>query len=215
MSSEETHSSNSHNPISPCGIKVVITFFTFHLLLVVIPAWAYFQYDLVATQMHLEEPRELADEAVVQANRAIGLANAIWVIPLNVVAIVGLAWRRKASNNGSTATHSMQHTSSPPTWAFTASYMLLGVSIYWPIQYLCSRSTYSSAGIDHVPLRGSDVVTLSVVLMLSIWSAYFLASYYQTSGNGTPATKGIQKHRNYDSTNNSNEIDPLLSIGFE
>lgn len=180
----------------PCGgmrCWVVVAFFSVHLLLVAFPAWAYFHYDFVSATLHLEEPRVLADEAVVQSNRAIGLTNLLWVIPLNLAAIVGLSGHccccscgGKGRGNGSnddrqatTKSEMISPPSLPPQWAFTASYMLLGVAMYWPLQFGSSRWTYSSAGIDHVPLQGGDLATLTLVLVGAAWSTWFLSTYQQ------------------------------------
>lgn len=222
----EANGNASNQSNTPCGIKAVSVFFIFHLLLVVIPAWSFFQYDLVATQLHLEEPRELADEAVVQANRAIGLTNCIWVIPLNVVAIVGLTCCGSYNGNRNTdgrrfANHDTTLSShTPPTWAFAVSYMLLGISIYWTIQYIGSRYTYASADVDHVQLRGSDLGMLGIVLLLSLWSTYYLSSYQTRIMviNGTPAKDPPQNHpQSYNSISDkfSNGTESLLPVGLE
>ncbi|KAG7344618.1 hypothetical protein IV203_022626 [Nitzschia inconspicua] len=205
------------SPALPCGVRLVVTFLTIHLLLVVFPAWSYFQYDFVSATLHLEEPRIFADEAVVQTNRSVGLTNFIWVIPLNMGAIVGLCccgrngrkiWCRRCGccccSKGTGGERQAEDTImmiptnvtwSPPFWAFTLSYMLLGVAIYWPIQFLCSRWTYSSANIGHVHLQGSDLVTLIMVMIMALSSTWYLSSY-QHSLSLTVAGRNNNDHPN-------------------
>lgn len=155
---------------TPAGLKVVIGFFYFHLLLVLFPAWSYFQYDLVAG-LHLEEPRILADEAVVQTNRAIGLANLLTVIPLNLLAIAGLSMPSTCCSNRFSAS------SLPPAWGMVSSYMLLGSALYWPTLFLATRLTYASADIGHVKLGASDATTAAVVVAFALWSAWYLSTF--------------------------------------
>jgi hypothetical protein len=216
MTIEDADVHNSRSDKLPCGIKVVALFFLFHLLLVVIPAWSYFHYDFVATQLHLEEPRELADEAVVQTNRAIGLVNCIWVIPLNLFAIVGLTCCSRRQNTSDNHRRTINNSTPPPPWVFTVSYTLLGVSVYWPLQYISSRCTYSSARIDHVPLRGSDLGMLTIVLVLSLWSSYYLTNLQQeTAGMGSncmPTGKEKQPQSYSSTLGGSNEIEPLFAV---
>lgn len=186
--------SNSDDELSrsPCGgVSVVMVFLTIHLLLVTIPAWSYFQYNVVASKLHLEDPREWADEAVVQANRAIGLTNLVWVIPINVCALAGLGWVCCCGETGCVCWRGggrrrerqqrrRLHSKTPPMWPFATTYMLLGVAIYWPIQFWSSRLTYSSADIGHVPLQAADAATLLFVLAFASWSAWYLSSYHHS-----------------------------------
>jgi hypothetical protein len=173
---------------TPMGIKVLIGFLMYHLLLVTCPAWSFFQYDTVSTTFHLEEPRIITDEAVVQTNRAIGFTNLIFVIPLNIVSIIGLlshfgcsccCWGsccvRKNHDSNITNNDNTQF-ALLPVWVLTISFMVLGIALYWPILYLSSRYTYSTANIRHVPLHCSDLITLLLVLCMAIWSVWYLAS---------------------------------------
>ena len=171
----------------PFGIKIVIGFLIYHLLLIIFPAWSYFQYDLVATTLHLEEPRQLADEAVVETNRAIGLTNLIYVIPINIVSIIGLCYHYtccccccccSSSHNNNTKLPLL-----PPIWLMTTTTMVLSIAIYWPILYISSRYTYSSANIDHVPLHTTDIITLVVELCFAVWSIWYVSSLYSNSNS--------------------------------
>jgi hypothetical protein len=174
-----------HSSYPPRGIKVVVGFFAFHLLLVIFPAWSFFQYNLVATTFHLEEPRSITDEAVVQTNRAIGWTNLVLVIPLNLLAILGLLKGRHCTwgdnSQGLKPQQQYSNTTTPPIWAMACSFLLLGNALNWPILYLASRWTYASADIDHVPLQGSDVGVLTIVLALALWSTWYLTSYYSSN----------------------------------
>ena len=78
----------------PLGIKVIIGF---HVLSLVM--WFFGQtmavvaYDKVA-EWGLQGPRALLDPAVVEVNRAIGLADTIVMLPLFILAAIGLIRKR-------------------------------------------------------------------------------------------------------------------------
>jgi hypothetical protein len=146
--------SNNYNdePI-PSGIKVLIGFLILHTLLLLTQTWAVFQYDLMASY-YLQEPRFMAEEAVVQSNRAIGLADTVVMLPLSFMAIYGLLTRK--------------------FYGVICSWMLLGTALYWPAQFIASRFTYASANIKHVNLRGEDFFICTVVFLFACWGSWLL-----------------------------------------
>jgi hypothetical protein len=191
---------------APFGVKIVIGFLIYHLLLIVLPAWSYFQYDLVATALHLEEPRQLADEAVVETNRAIGLTNLIYVIPMNIMSIIGLCCHYTCCCCCCGSSSSHDTTTLPPIWVMTSTTMVLSIAIYWPILYISSRFTYASANIDHVPLHTTDVITLMVELCFAAWSIWYLSSFC-SSTLVILLSSSPNKNQHSDSTETTNTTD--------
>lgn len=135
------------------AMKWLLVFLLFHLLIVLTQTWAFFDYDRMALSK-LQEPRFLADEAVVQSNRAICAAHFMVMLPLNILAIAGLT-RYKF-------------------YGVVCTWMLLGTAMYWPINFLASRYTYMSANIRHVPLNGADSFICTFVLATACWFSWYL-----------------------------------------
>lgn len=78
----------------PLGIKIIIGFHLLNILLWTIgQGGAVISYDTIA-QWGLQDSRELIDPVIVEVNRAIGLADMIIMIPLFLIAVIGL-WRQK------------------------------------------------------------------------------------------------------------------------
>eukprot|EP00339_Tiarina_fusa_P024415 CAMPEP_0117052114 /NCGR_PEP_ID=MMETSP0472-20121206/36026_1 /TAXON_ID=693140 ORGANISM="Tiarina fusus, Strain LIS" /NCGR_SAMPLE_ID=MMETSP0472 /ASSEMBLY_ACC=CAM_ASM_000603 /LENGTH=155 /DNA_ID=CAMNT_0004766623 /DNA_START=91 /DNA_END=555 /DNA_ORIENTATION=+ len=135
------------------GLKVLVGFIILHALLLLTQTWAVFDYDTVAG-LKLQEPRSMADEAVVQTNRAIGLGDTIIMLPLNIMAIVGILSRK--------------------FYGVICSWMLLGAALYWPVVFVMSRFTYASADILHIPLRAEDLITTGAVFFFACWGSWLL-----------------------------------------
>jgi hypothetical protein len=135
------------------GIKVLIGFLIFHLLIVITQTVALFVYDWMA-QNKLQEPRFLADEAVVQSNRAICAAHAVVMLPLNCLALWGLGRHQ--------------------FYGMICSWMLLGTCLYWPVNFVASRFTYASAGIRHVKLNSADLGICLFVFTFACWASWML-----------------------------------------
>ena len=140
------------------GMKWLMVFLAFHLLIVSTQTWAFFDYDRMARNK-LQEPRFLADEAVVQSNRAICAAHAVVMLPLNVIAMYGLARCR--------------------FYGVVCSWMLLGTAMYWPVNLVASRYTYASSNIRHVELNGGDFVICLFVFLTSCWGSWHLVQCEQ------------------------------------
>lgn len=135
-----------------------MAFLVFHLLIVLTQTWAFFDYDLMARNK-LQEPRFLADEAVVQSNRAICAAHGVVMLPLNVMAIYGLARSR--------------------FYGVVCSWMVLGTAMYWPANFVVSRFTYASSNIRHVELNGFDFGICFFVFLTACWGSWHLGRSHQ------------------------------------
>jgi hypothetical protein len=142
-------------------LKVVIGFLIFHLAIILTQTWAFFDYDLVASNK-LQEPRFLADEAVVQANRAICAAHSVVMLPLSLMAIAGLVRHQ--------------------FYGVVCTWMLFGTALYWPVNFIASRFTYASAGIRHVELNGGDFGICLFVFMFGCWGSWLLCRSPQLIG---------------------------------
>ena len=105
----------------PPALKCILCFLIIHLIIITTQVWAVFDYDKIASYK-LQEPRILADEAVVQSNRAIGVGD-ISVMTLNVAAIVGVSRQR--------------------WYGVVCTFMVLGVALYWPVNFVATRFTYA------------------------------------------------------------------------
>ena len=143
------------------GIKALLVFLVFHLAIILTQTWAFFDYDLMARNK-LQEPRFLADEAVVQSNRAICAAHSLVMLPLSVLAIVGL----------------LRH----QFYGVICTWMLLGTALYWPVNFVASRFTYASAGIRHVEINGGDLGICVFVFLAACWGSWLLFRSPQLCG---------------------------------
>jgi hypothetical protein len=143
----------------PTGFKVVIGFHLFNILLWTIgQGGAVISYDTVA-EWGLQDARALLNPAIVEVNRGTGLADMIIMIPLFIIAVFGL-WRQKF-------------------WGAVFTWLALGITLYWPIVFLCSQFFYSQAGIKCNPTPMSTIVILSTILTFTIWASWYLAKNYK------------------------------------
>ena len=141
------------------GFKVVIGFHLFNILLWTIgQGGAVISYDTVA-EWGLQDARALLDPAIVEVNRGIGLADMFIMIPLFLVAVFGL-WRQKF-------------------WGAVFSWLALGITLYWPIVFLCSQYFFGLAGIKYNPTPMSTIVILFVILIFTLWATWYLAKNYK------------------------------------
>lgn len=143
-----------HPPVTT-GIKVLLGFLLFQLLIVLTQTWAFFDYDRMARHK-LQEPRFLAEEAVVQSNRAICATQAVVMIPLTILSMVGIIRHR--------------------FYGVVCTWMVLGTALYWPVNFIASRVTYASAGIRHVELNGADLGICVLIFVGASWGSWIL--YY-------------------------------------
>jgi hypothetical protein len=139
----------------PRFIKVIIGF---HLVSVVLWVFgqtvAVFDYDLVAG-WGFQDARSLVDPVIVEVNRAIGLADTFTMIPLHLLAAVGLLRLR--------------------FYGAVLSWLVFGISMYWPVMFWCAQGFYASAGIQHVPVSTATLVLPAIVFLFAAWGSWYLA----------------------------------------
>jgi len=138
----------------PSAIKVIIGFHLFNIILWTIgQGGAVISYDTVA-DWGLQDPRHLIDPVIVEVNRAIGLADMFTMIPLFIIAVVGL-WQLKF-------------------YGAVASWMVFGFSIYWPVVFFASQYFYGQSAIKHNPTQMSAIILLSAIMLITIWASWYL-----------------------------------------
>jgi hypothetical protein len=139
----------------PFGIKVIIGFHAVSFV-----TWLFGQtgavldYDRIAG-WGLQDARALLDPAIVEVNRAIGLADTVVLLPLYVVAVVGLVGRR--------------------FYGAVASWLVFGMSLYWPVVFWCSQAFYAEAGITHAPTSMAAVAVPGATVLIAAWGSWYLA----------------------------------------
>jgi len=140
----------------PRGVKVIIGFHVISFLL-----WGFgqtvaaFAYDTVA-EWGLQAPRALVDPVIVEVNRAIGLADTLVMLPLFVAAVVGL-WRRRFVGA-------------------VASWLVFGMTLYWPTVFWCSQFFYGQAGIKHQPTPIEAILLPAALMLVACWGSWYLAA---------------------------------------
>jgi hypothetical protein len=143
----------------PVGIKIIIGFHLLNILL-----WAIGQggavlfYDIVA-KWGLQDSRELLDPVIVEVNRGIGLADMLIMIPLFIIAVIGL-WHLKL-------------------YGAIASWLALGITLYWPVVFFCSQYFYGQTGIEHKPTEMSVNFILIFLLLFASWASWYLYKNYK------------------------------------
>ena len=110
-------------------------------------------YDLVA-KWGLQDPRALLDPALVEVNRGIGLADTIIMLPLFIVATVGL-WQRRF-------------------FGAVASWLVFGMTLYWPVVYWCTQACYAQAGIRYQPTSLPTILLPGLFMLIASWGSWFL-----------------------------------------
>jgi len=144
--------------ISLC-VKIIIGFHLLNIFLWTIgQGGAVISYDTIA-QWGLQDPRELIDPVIVEVNRAIGLADMIIMIPLFIIAVIGL-WRQKF-------------------YGAVTSWLAFGITLYWPVVFFCSQYFYGQAEIKHNPTPISAILFLSIILIFTLWASWHLAKNYK------------------------------------
>ena len=138
----------------PVGIKVIIAF---HLLSLV--AWFFGQtlsvvaYDKTA-EWGLQDPRALLDPVIVEVNRGIGLADTVIQLPLFIIATIGLLQRR--------------------FYGAVTSWLVFGMTLYWPTVYWCTQFFYAEAGIKHNPTALLTILLPGAILLFACWGSWYL-----------------------------------------
>lgn len=137
----------------PPGVKAIIGFLILNLIMFVVgQGGAVVAYDTVA-QWGLQELRETIDPVILAVNRGIGLADVIIGVPLFVLAIVGL-WRMRF-------------------YGAVASWMVLGISLYWPTVALWKQHYYLHAGVKCLPFGIEVYFVLAFVFLFSTWATWY------------------------------------------
>lgn len=138
----------------PIGFKLIIGFFFLNLLIFVIgQGGAVVSYDSVA-KLGLQEARETVDPLIVVVNRGIGLADALIGVPLFILAIIGL-WRLRF-------------------FGALFSWMVLGISLYWPAVAWTKQAFYLHASVKCEPFNMGTHTVLAFVFIFSLWAAWYL-----------------------------------------
>jgi hypothetical protein len=141
----------------PLGFKVIIGFhlFSFAIWLFgqTMAVWA---YDTVAG-WGLQDSRALVDPAIVEVNRAIGLTDTIVMLPLFIVAAIGILRRR--------------------FYGAVASWLAFGMTLYWPVIFWCSQGFYAAADIKHQPMVPGYILLPGALLLIAVWGSWYLARH--------------------------------------
>jgi hypothetical protein len=143
----------------PLGIKIITVFHLFSFVIWLIgQTGAVVAYDTVA-QWGLQDPRDQVDPVIVEVNRAIGLTDTVIMLPLFIVAAVGLFGMR--------------------FYGAVVSWLVFGMTLYWPIIFWCSQGFYAAAEISHVTTSA-----FQILLTLTIWIAAAWGSWYLFKNRG-------------------------------
>ncbi len=138
----------------PPGVFLIVGF---HLVSLVV--WFFGQtlavvdYDMVAA-WGLQSPRAATEPAAVEVNRAIGLTDTIVMLPLFVPAAIGLLRRR--------------------FWGAVCSWLVFGMTLYWPIMFWASEAFYAQAGMRHVPFSLTTAVLPGAIWAIAAWGSWYL-----------------------------------------
>ena len=145
----------TQNSKLPLGIWVIICFHIFSLVI-----WFFGQtlavvaYDTVAG-WGLQGPRDQLDPAIVEVNRGIGLTDTLVMLPLFIVSTIGL-WHRRF-------------------WGAVASWLVFGMTLYWPVIFWCCQEFYAAAGIAHQPTSAVAIILPGVLWLIAAWGTWYLA----------------------------------------
>jgi hypothetical protein len=141
----------------PLGVWVLIGFHIFSLVI-----WffgqtlAIFAYDTVAG-WGLQGARDLLDPVIVEVNRAIGLTDTLVMLPLFVVASIGLSRRR--------------------FFGAVASWLVFGMTLYWPVIYWSCQGFYRAAGIAYEPTSAVTIILPGALWLIAVWGTWYLARH--------------------------------------
>jgi hypothetical protein len=136
------------------GIKLIIGFFILNLIIFIIgQGGAFVAYDFAAN-LGLQEARETADPIIILVNRGIGLADFLVGVPLFILAIIGL-WHLRF-------------------FGLVFSWMVLGISLYWPTVAWAKQSVYIQASVECEPFNLGTHGVLAFVFIVSLWASWYL-----------------------------------------
>jgi hypothetical protein len=138
----------------PRGVKVIVGFHVFNLLIWSIgQTGALISYDTVAA-WGLQDPRALVDPVIVQVSEGVALADTIIMLPLFLVAAIGLV--RKSS------------------YGVVASWLVFGITLYWPVVFWSSQSFYARGNTQHVPTSPGTVILPAALMLIAGWASWYL-----------------------------------------
>ena len=141
----------------PKGVWAVIAFHLLNLSLWSVgQTAALVDYDRVA-DWGLQDPRSLVDPVIVQVNQAIAAADTVVLLPIFAVAVVGLLQKR--------------------FFGVVASWLALGITLYWPVVFWFSQSFYGRGGTLHVPISAPTLIVPAAFLVIGAWAAWYLARH--------------------------------------
>ena len=141
----------------PICITVIILFHVASAVLWVFgQTMAVLDYDQAAA-WGLQDPRDLLDPVIVEVNRAIGLTDTLVMIPLHVLAAIGL-WGLR-------------------WYGAVLSWMVFGMTIYWPLIFITSQYFYAEAGIQHAPAPLAFILTPAAIFVFACWASWYLARH--------------------------------------
>ena len=136
------------------GIKLIIGFLILNLIIFIVgQGGAVVSYDYVAS-LGLQEARETVDPVIVVINRGIGLADVLIGVPLFILAIIGL-WRLRF-------------------FGAVFSWMILGISLYWPTVAWAKQAFYIQASVKCEPFSAGVHGVLAFVFICSVWASWYL-----------------------------------------
>lgn len=143
-----------HSPELTLGIKAIIGFHSASFVL-----WFFGQtlavvaYDTVAG-WGLQDPPSLVNPVIVEVNRAIGLADTIVMLPLFVVAAIGLLQKK--------------------FYGAVASWIVFGMTLYWPVVAWASQGFYAAANIEHMPMTAAYIILPGAAALIAGWGSWYL-----------------------------------------
>lgn len=146
-----------HASALPLGLKAIIGFHAVSFVL-----WFFGQsvavvaYDTVAG-WGLQDQRSLVAPVIVEVNRAIALTDTIVMLPLFAVAAIGL-WRKRF-------------------YGAVASWLVFGMTLYWPVMAWASQGFYAQSGIAHQPVTLAHVLVPGIAWLVACWGSWYLYRY--------------------------------------
>jgi hypothetical protein len=139
----------------PAGVKVILAFHGVSFFLWVLgQTGAVLAYDTVSA-WGFQSPRYLVDPVVVAVNRAIGLTDTLVMLPLYLVAILGLLRQR--------------------FFGAVASWLVFGMSFYWPVEFFSQQFFFAEAEIRNMPISPLVAAVPLVTMFMAGWGTWYLA----------------------------------------
>lgn len=90
----------------------------------------------------------------MQVNRAVGLTDTVVMLPLFVVAVIGLLRRE--------------------FFGAVASWLVFGMTLYWPVVFWTSQGFYAEANVTHQPTSVAEIVVPGALLLVACWGSWYL-----------------------------------------